>query len=192
MWWGMRSWQLNCLLLLGPCTVSQYSISSLPFADRIFTLSPNAAIASAPGPKNLMPLAFNASGSSGFSEAWPLQSVSSTAAHQLNKPQVAHRCTPDSCCAAEELSYQQMLQHGNNRTATASLPPPACWQRCQAPPHPPARPYSIHTRALCNLGLDDKLHIGIVVVVCPSRHLYELVCLSHMLGIDADVHLGLP
>jgi hypothetical protein len=57
----------SCLLLLGGCTASQHS--SLPQATDILTLSPKAAIASAPGPKNLMPLAFNASGSSGFSEA---------------------------------------------------------------------------------------------------------------------------
>jgi hypothetical protein len=37
------------------------------------TLSPRAAMAFAGGPRNLMPLALRASGSSGFSDAWPLR-----------------------------------------------------------------------------------------------------------------------
>ena len=46
-------------------------------------LSPSAAMASAGGPRNLMPVSASAVGSSGFSEAWPLH----TAQHRFHPPE---------------------------------------------------------------------------------------------------------
>lgn len=113
------------------------------------TLSPSAAMAFAGGPRNLMPLAASASGSSGFSEAWPLQKQAATThtlfLHLLNltctqcwlAPAIESPTCKPAGLLAGVLSMTAM-RHGGCQQASKPLP---CCLTILATLHP-------HQRAL--------------------------------------------